>query len=329
MSRELSAEGRELLSLQHGVIARTQALELGIGPRTVSSRLRSGRWQRLYRGVYATYTGEPGREAWLWAAVLRVGPEAVLSHQTAAELDRLAPRPSALVHVTVPRQRHVRVIPGLVIHRCDRIQMARHPSLTPPRTRIEETTLDLAQSAANLDDAFAWLARACAGRLTTPARLWATLDARRRVRWRSELATALGDVCDGAHSPLERRYIRDVEHPHGLPCARRQVRTASGTRTEYKDALYEEFGVGVELDGDLAHPPEARRRDRDRDNAAAADGIITLRYGWPDVVRRPCHVAAQVAAVLGQRGWRGNPRPCGPHCPIAQPPIAQPPIGPP
>lgn len=284
----------------------------------MSSRLRSGRWQQLYRGVYATYTGELGREAWLWAAVLRVGPDAVLSYQTAAELDRLAPRPSTLIHVTVPRERHVRVIPGLVIHRCNRIQLARHPSLTPPRTRIEETALDLAQSAADLDDAYAWLARACAGRLTTPARLWAAMAARRRMRWRGELAAALGDVSAGAHSTLERRYIRDVERAHRLPSARRQVRTARGTRTEYKDALYEEFGVGVELDGDLAHPPEAHWRDRHRDNAAAVDGIITLRYSWPDVIRRPCHVAAQVAAVLRQRGWRGRPRPCGSHCPVGK-----------
>jgi very-short-patch-repair endonuclease len=115
---------------------------------------------------------------------------------------------------------------------------------------------------------------------------------------------------------LERHYIRDVERPHGLPRARRQVCTVHGSRTEYKDALYEEFGVGVELDGNLAHPPEAHWRDRHRDNAAAADGIITLRYSWPDVIRRRCHVAAQVAAVLWQRGWRGMPRPCGPACPV-------------
>jgi hypothetical protein len=250
--------------------------------------------------------------------LLRVGPDAVLSYQTAAELDRLSAQESTLIHVTVPRETHVRVVPGLVIHRSSRIQLARHPCVTPPRTRIEETTLDLAQSAADLDDAFSWLARACGGRLTTPARLSAALDARSRMRWRAELAAALGEISGGSHSTLERHYIRDVERPHGLPRARRQVRTARGTRTEYKDALYEEFGVGVELDGKLAHPPEAHWHDRHRDNAAAVSGIITLRYGWPDVIRRPCRVAAQVAAVLRQRGWHGRPRPCGPACPVGK-----------
>jgi hypothetical protein len=46
-----------------------------------------------------------------------------------------------------------------------------------------------------------------------------------------------------------------------------------GERTEYKDALYAEFGVGVETDGIVAHPLEARWRDRHRDNASLT--------GWP------------------------------------------------
>ena len=53
---------------------------------------------------------------------------------------------------------------------------------------------------------------------------------------------------------------------------------------------------------------------RHRDNASIVNGIHTLRYNWADVTQRPCHVAAEVAAVLRQRGWRGTPRPCGPSC---------------
>src|SRR6202035_1085517 len=108
---------RELLSLQHGVLSRAQALELGIGPRTVSSRLRRGHWQRMQHGVYVTFTGQPDREALLWAALRRAGPDAVLSHWTAAELSKLTSQPSASIHVTVSAQRHLRPIPGVVIHR--------------------------------------------------------------------------------------------------------------------------------------------------------------------------------------------------------------------
>ena len=87
-----------------------------------------------------------------------------------------------------------------------------------------------------------------------------------------------------------------------------------GTRNEYRDVLYSDYLVAVETDGKLAHPLEARWGDVRRDNAAAADGIITLRYGWSDITMRPCFVAAEVAAVLSGRGWPGPVRPCGPGC---------------
>jgi hypothetical protein len=37
----------------------------------IVAALSSGRWQRLHTGVYATFSGEPGRRCALWAAVLR------------------------------------------------------------------------------------------------------------------------------------------------------------------------------------------------------------------------------------------------------------------
>jgi len=39
-------------------------------------------------------------------------------------------------------------------------------------------------------------------------------------------------------------------------------------------------------------------------------GEATLRYGWADVLGRPCEVAAQVVAVLRARGWTGKPPGC-------------------
>src|SRR5262249_56117933 len=92
---------QELLELQHGVIARWQMAQAGWSVRIVDPQLHSGRWQPLYRGVYATFTGRPSRTAFLWAAVLRAGPGAALSFDTAAELDRLTDKPNRSIHVTV------------------------------------------------------------------------------------------------------------------------------------------------------------------------------------------------------------------------------------
>lgn len=79
--------------------------------------------------------------------------------------------------------------------------------------------------------------------------------------------------------------------------------------------LYEAYLTAVELDGELAHIGEARMRDNRRDNAAATDGILTLRYSWLDVTKSPCQVAAEVVRVLGRRGFAGA-RPCSPNCPV-------------
>jgi len=321
----LSPACQELLDLQDGVIARWQIAQAGQGVRLVDPQLHNGRWQPLYRGVYATFTGQPSRIASLWAAVLRAGPGAALSYDTAAELDRLIDKPGRCIHVTVGPVRQVTLsgceclgsAPKIIVHRSARLDQARHPARTPPRTRIEETTLDLIQASPSIDQAVAWLASACGRRLTRPELLLSSMTARPRLRWRAELVGALTDIKDGIHSVLEWHYVRDVERNHGLPRAERQAVSRAGGRTRYLDNHYREFGVAVELDGHAAHPLDARWQDIRRDNASAEAGIVTLRYSWADVTAAPCRVAAEVANVLRRRGWQGHPQSCGPGCAAA------------
>ena len=162
-----------------------------------------------------------------------------------------------------------------------------------------------------------WLSRAVGRRLTTAARLGRALDDRAKMRWRADLKTILADVRDGAHSLLEHRYIRDVERAHGLPAAKRQVKTVVRSRTRFLDNLYAEARLAVELDGQIAHPAEERWADVRRDNAHAAVGILTLRYSWADVTLRPCEVAQQVASVLRERGAAPAVHRCGANCTVA------------
>jgi very-short-patch-repair endonuclease len=316
MTANLPESCRQLIDLQRGVLARWQAAAVELKPTTIDSLLRSGRWQRLQRGVYATFSGRPSRDAELWAAVLRVGPQAVLSHQTAAELDELTGTQSQVIHVTVPDGKHIERIPGIRLHRSERLAEARHPSRMPPRTRIEETVLDLTQTAKSIDGAFGWLCQGCGSRLTTPELLNTALEKRGKVRWRGILLSALNDISDGANSVLEVRYIRDVERPHGLPRARRQAQMTRGSARIYLDNLIDRYQTCIELDGKAAHPVAERWRDIARDNASAADGITTLRYGWPDVTQHSCQTAAQIATVLRFRGWTGQPTPCSCSCPL-------------
>lgn len=302
MAPHLPTPCQDLLDLQHGVIARWQAAAAGLNVRMIDAQLHNGRWQPLYLGVYASFTGQPSRMAVLWAAVLRGGPGAALSYYSAAELDGLIDKPGRCAHVSVGPTRQVaasgrddRDVPKIIFHRCGRIDQVRHPVRMPSRTRIEETTVDLIQASPNLDKALSWLIAACARRLTTADLLLASVAARPRLRWRMELTSALTDTDEGIQSPLEWRYVHRVERPHGLPKAERQAMSRAGGRTRYLDNRYREFAVAVELDGQAAHPAEARWRDVRRDNASAGMGIITLRYGWAEVTEEPCRVAAEVA----------------------------------
>ena len=122
----------DVLEEQCGVVSRAQVLSSGMTRKQIEGRVRGGRWQRLYPGVYATFSGDPGRAAILWAAVLRVGDDAVSSHYTAAELAGLIGTPSATIHVTVPSGRGVSSIPGVILYlsagrRRPAIQSGRRP----------------------------------------------------------------------------------------------------------------------------------------------------------------------------------------------------------
>src|SRR5262249_53165623 len=162
----LPEELRALAEAQDGILHRDQAVGGGMSRAMISFRVRQGHWQRLHSGVYAVHSGPLGRAAILWAALLRAGDGAVLSHYTAAEVRGLADQAGGVVHMTVPRDRFAVRIPGVLVHRSTRAALAVHPVATPPRTRVEETVLDLADLAAKLDEAVGWATRALGRRLT-------------------------------------------------------------------------------------------------------------------------------------------------------------------
>lgn len=303
-----------LLDSQRGIVSTPQVRQVGVSGKAVKHRLHTGQWRRMHRGVYATFTGEAPREAKLWAAVRRAGPGAMLSHETAAEMHKLADKPSAKIHITVPHSRRPAQstpIRGVVIHRSDLSQPQRLPPWQVPRTQIEDTVLDLVAKASTFDDAYGWISRALSRELVTVGMLREALTARRRIRWRPWLTEGLSEGGEGVHFPLERRYARDVERAHGLPKAQRQARRVIGGKAHYKDNWYPGYGVCVELDGAAYHPPEQVRLDKHRDNVnLAVDDARTYRFDIVDVTERACVSAAMVAASLRRNGWRGRPHPC-------------------
>lgn len=303
-----------LLDSQCGIIDRSQARQAGFSIRQIEHRLDSGKWRRVYLGVYATFTGPLTREARLWAALRRAGEGAMLSHETAAELHGLIDKPASKIHITVPSSRRPaqrRSMPGVVIHRSGQSQAQLPITWKLPRTRVEDTVLDLISAASTFDDAYSWISRALSRQCATADMLRTTLASRSRIRWRGELSEALADANEGIYFVLERRYAHDVERAHGLPKAQRQARRQINGKTHYKDNWYAEYRVCVEIDGPTYHQNEQVQKDRRRDNLNLfVDDARTHRFGPPDVTELACQSAAMVAATLRRSGWKGRPHPC-------------------
>lgn len=311
-----------ILSAQCGVVTHSQARQAGFSEQQIDYRLEKGRWWRMHRAIYATFTGRPTREARLWAVLLWAGKGAMLSHETAAELQGLADKASREIHVTVPRKRRPQGKPmrGVVIHRSDQ---SRCDGIAPwklPRTQVADTVLDLVAAASTMDDAYSWLSRALTRRDPVPVwMLRKALERRERFPGRAWVSDALADAADGAHFPLERRYARDVERAHGLPTAARQVRRTIDGKTHRKDSWYKPYGICVELDGVTYHRDKLHE-DRHRDNVnLAVDDVRTFRFDIVDLTEGACQSAAMVAASLRRNGWPGKPHPCRrPGCTVGK-----------
>ena len=298
-----------LADQQDGVVSREQALALGVGRAVLQRLCDQGAWTRLGRGVFWTRSGPPPWRATAWAGVLLGGDQARLGPEASGHLWQLVAEPE-VVDVLVPYGRGCSADgPWTFVRERPGVRTPRSVG-QPPRLPAADTVLDLAARRED-GEVVDLVTRAVAQRVTSVPGLRRALDDRSRHPARKLLLSLLADVDEGVESGLELRYLRDVERPHGLP---------RGTRNRYRNGLryrsdvgYDDFGLLVELDGRLGHDGVGRFRDFRRDNAFAVRELITLRYGWHDVVEWPCAVAGQVATVLQGRGWDGVPTRC-PRC---------------
>jgi hypothetical protein len=303
---------------QAGVVSRRQLLSLGLTSAQARGALESGHWQAIHPGCYLTHSGCASTLARVWAAVLYAGDGAVAGPRTTAWLRGLIAEPPNPIDVDIPHVRRVREVAGVRVRRRRHLDLARHPAATPPQLRVEQAVLDLCELLPRPEAVVDLVIRAVQKRITTAERVAATLAERAAHRRRALLLHILADVRSGVRSPLELAWLVRVERPHCLPSSRMNAADTERDQRRWRDVCYEQWGVICELDGREAHPDEERFRDRQRDNRVVVSGRITLRYGWHEVTRDPCAVAAEVASVLRSRGWSATLRGCGPTCPLGK-----------
>ncbi len=286
-----------LAAEQGGVISAQQAQDSGVTRAAIRRLHRNGHWHRIAPGIWSARAEPP----WLglaWAGILQT-VDGVLGGRAAGHLHGVCAEPTvievwSLVRRSVPDPRW-RFRRGL--------QQGRG---SPPRVRLETAVLQMCQEE-TAEGIVTVLARAVGTRRTTVERLrHATLGAP-TLRNRKLVLDILHDVADGIESPLERLYLKTVERAHGLPAAHRQITITEGTRS---DVGYPDFGLLVELDGQLWHEGPAAWADMERDNRHQLLSLTTLRFGWHAVLHDPCGVAQQIAEALHSGGWRSGAKRC-------------------
>lgn len=307
-------EVAEIVGDRAGVVRTSELVRRGASHSWVSRQVEHGHWQRLHRGVLLTHSGPVPWESQAFAALLYAGERAGLSHEAAAFLHRMSPRPPGVIDVTIPADRVVAPSEGLRLHRPRRL-----PARTgwPLRTAVVDTALDLAAAAHGADEILGWLCEAVRSRASA-GELRRELGRRPRMLNRAIVRELLGEVAEGVESPLEGRYHRDVEQAHRLPRSKLQVRHLLDGAWVRADRVYPAHALRIELDGALAHPRGRTESDTWRDNAVTLElHQRTLRYRWAHVRLTPCRTAAQVVTGLriAEPGLRV--RACQPGCPVS------------
>jgi very-short-patch-repair endonuclease len=288
-----------LADRQHGVVARRQLVELGVNDRAIHARLSRGLLVPLHRGVYAFGHRRLTLEGRWLAAVLAVGPGAVLSHRDAAALHRMR-KPPESAKVSVSTASAAKGTPRLWVYR--RRQLTEEDVTTVkgiPVTSPARTLVDLAP-------------------MLTAGELAATLGEadRRGLLDAAEVHRALRRT-KGRHGQGHRRLkaALDAHQQRGITLLRSELeerfldlalraRLPQPELNAYLagyqvDALWRNERLVVELDGWAHHKErEAAARDRHKTNRLQAAGYVVLRFMHGDLVRRPAEVAATIRGLL-------------------------------
>ncbi len=135
-----------LASRQGGVLTRAQAMECGLSPSKIRTRIRAGLWERLGTSVYGVAGAPHTWEQRVWAACLETG--GLASHRTAGwlwGLDGLGRTPPGELEVIVSFANR-RTTDGAQVRR-SRTLVPAHAAKRPgiPRTNLARTLLDLSE----------------------------------------------------------------------------------------------------------------------------------------------------------------------------------------
>jgi hypothetical protein len=305
--REMERRIGVIADRQHGVVGRGELIRLGLEEGAIARRISAGRLHEVRRGVYAPGRRGLTREGRWMAAVLASGPDAVLSHWSAAALWGIRPTSRSIIDVTCPRKsrtwvgikRHHKLLPADEVTKEEAI----------PVTTVPRTIFDLAATEP-LDEIKRLLREMEFRELWDRLSLWDLVErypGRRGVRKVRLVLEGLKDEPVGEQkSPLEERFAPFCgEHGIPLPCF--NVPIEAGGKSYLVDCHWPGTLQIVELDGWQAHKSRAAfREDKARDRRLAAAGYMVTHLTWNQLDDEPEEIASDLRVFLGVSGLPGD-----------------------
>lgn len=289
-----------LAEAQHGVVACTQLLGLGLSPARIGRWTEHRRLVRVRRGVYALGHRPAGDLARWQAATLARGPASMLGGLSASSLWDLQINDRGETTVYVKGTGGRGEYAGEKVVRVSDLSAAectRHYGI--PVVGVARTLVDLGAlvSAARLRRA---VERAEQLELFNGNEVWPIIERRRGQPGVSALERLLLDAMQHGlpmtRSDLEAEFI-EFCRAHALP--RPQVNRHDGTQEV--DFRWPAHRIVVETDGWQFHRTRAAfERDALRTQRLAAEGWTVVRITWRQVCRDPGAVANRLRSALAR-----------------------------
>jgi very-short-patch-repair endonuclease len=298
---KIDVELRALAQLQHGVVSRSQARELGAKRHHLRRRLESPDWQAMTPRVLLLVGVPRTFRQRCMAATLDAGNGAAVSHESAAALWGLPGFGAGAVDITRAVGLDAHPSPLAALHRTcclppTHVRLFQHIPVTSPARTIFDLagTLHPQRAERALDNA---LGR----RLTTvPALRQVTEELARQGRPGSALMRRLlADRADSYRAPesnLEARFESILEDA-GVPVPLRQQDVGGAEWIGRVDYLDPDRKVVVEIDSELHHTSLLdAASDAERDAALAEAGYTVVRMKEHDLWHRPEEVVRRFVA---------------------------------
>jgi very-short-patch-repair endonuclease len=280
----------QLAAAQWGVLSLDELRSCGLSRDAVETRVHNGHLHPLYRGVYAVGHANLTREGAFLAAVKACGPNAVLSHFSAAALYGLVRWDHRYPEVTTTTRRRHR---GIRVHRTTELDARHHqgiPVTTPARTLIDLAgTLDYR--------ALRRAVREAQRKLVTPRQILATLD---RLGPRPGSAN-LTKILTTGHAPTRSELedtVLDLILNAGFqrPDINQPIQRAG--RTIVPDFRWPNHHLVIEADGAEWHDdPVTRQDDADKQAILEAAGERVIRITWAQAITHRTQTVKRIKAA--------------------------------